>query len=143
MRGIHPSITIPLPSFYEVDDMSFWKELHNYKPSDFDSPDKKGSHALMNEDLCFCADKASDDYGKRLNINSAVRTPEHNKKVGGVKNSSHLTGHAIDVNCPDERARFCILEAAHLWKIPRILIYKTFVHLDVDMTKKLPGVWLM
>ncbi len=30
-------------------------------------------------------------------INSAQRTPEHNAKVGGVANSAHLTGNAIDV----------------------------------------------
>jgi len=30
-------------------------------------------------------------------INSGQRTPEHNAKVGGVANSSHLRGNAIDV----------------------------------------------
>lgn len=33
-----------------------------------------------------------------LIINSAYRSPEHNRKVGGARNSQHLQGHAFDVS---------------------------------------------
>jgi zinc D-Ala-D-Ala carboxypeptidase len=39
-----------------------------------------------------------DALGKPLIITSAYRSPSHNKKVGGAKNSVHLTGGAFDVS---------------------------------------------
>jgi hypothetical protein len=32
----------------------------------------------------------------RLQVNSTCRSPRHNARVGGVKHSFHLTGHAAD-----------------------------------------------
>ena len=40
-----------------------------------------------------------DRFG-RIDINSAFRTPEVNKAVGGVKNSAHMQGLAADINIP-------------------------------------------
>lgn len=36
-------------------------------------------------------------FGKPIHINSGYRTPEHNAKVGGVKNSYHTKGRAADI----------------------------------------------
>lgn len=38
------------------------------------------------------------DVGKPLVILSAYRSPEHNARVGGAKNSKHMEGHAFDVS---------------------------------------------
>lgn len=37
------------------------------------------------------------EIGKPIKINSGYRSPEHNAKVGGVKDSLHLTGKASDI----------------------------------------------
>jgi uncharacterized protein YcbK (DUF882 family) len=37
------------------------------------------------------------DVGKPLVISSAYRSPEHNAKVGGAKDSRHMRGDAFDV----------------------------------------------
>lgn len=37
-----------------------------------------------------------DHYGKPMTITSGLRCPYENRKVGGVANSGHLTGYAVD-----------------------------------------------
>ena len=34
--------------------------------------------------------------GTKIRVRSGYRSPEHNKAVGGVPNSNHMTGHAMD-----------------------------------------------
>lgn len=42
-------------------------------------------------------------------MTSGYRSPEHNKKIGGARNSKHMSGHAIDIFDPDKRlAKFCL-----------------------------------
>lgn len=36
-------------------------------------------------------------YGKPIKINSGFRSTQHNKEVGGVDNSMHLLGKAVDI----------------------------------------------
>lgn len=36
-------------------------------------------------------------FGKPIKVNSGYRCEDHNKKVGGAKNSQHLTGQAADI----------------------------------------------
>lgn len=42
-------------------------------------------------------DPLREAYGKPIIVNSGYRCPELNKAVGGVKNSQHLTGEAVDI----------------------------------------------
>ena len=38
-----------------------------------------------------------DFLGKPITVNSGYRSPEHNKKIGGVLNSQHVLGLAADI----------------------------------------------
>ena len=38
--------------------------------------------------------------GQPLTVLSAYRTPEHNARVGGAKNSQHCLGKALDIRTP-------------------------------------------
>ena len=42
-------------------------------------------------------EKIRQHFGKPIHINSGYRTPEHNSRVGGVKNSYHTKGRAADI----------------------------------------------
>lgn len=83
-----------------------------------------------------------DWYRKPMIVNSWYRSPSHNAKVGGVKNSRHLTGEACDISLPKEfhtftaaRKQEWVYNMSTKWhKIcgggGGFGIYDTFMHID-------------
>ena len=58
----------------------------------------KGTGSIqINEDALDKLQALRDRLGKPLVLTSAYRSPEHNRKVGGAKNSLHMQGIAFDV----------------------------------------------
>ena len=58
----------------------------------------KGTGAVLIDEAALDKLQAlRDRLGKPLIITSAYRSPAHNKKVGGAKNSRHMKGDAFDV----------------------------------------------
>ena len=53
---------------------------------------------LVNEDALNRLQELRVTLGKPLIVNSAYRSPEHNRKVGGAKASKHLEGTAFDIS---------------------------------------------
>ncbi len=86
-------------------------------------------------------DKARELYGKPMIINSAFRTPEHNKEVGGKPNSAHLYGLAVDIRVDGSRSRFEITTALIEIGFNRIGVAKSFIHVDDDTTKDKDVLW--
>ncbi len=76
--------------------------------------------------------------GQEFYVTSGYRSHEHNAKVGGVKNSSHTTGKALDI------AHYgMVKQIVSFLKnkgVKRIGIYKTHIHFDLDDTKN-PAIW--
>lgn len=73
-------------------------------------------------------------------INSGWRTPEHNKKVGGVENSQHLLGRAADIWVkgmePEELKQSIVWLIDHGWMDEGgIGIYDNFIHYDIRGAK--------
>ena len=52
---------------------------------------------LIDDDLVELLQQIRDAFGKPVTINSAYRSPAHNKKVGGASNSQHVKGTAADI----------------------------------------------
>ena len=51
--------------------------------------------------LCECVlQPVRDHFGKGVKVNSGLRTPEVNSKVGGSKTSDHCKGMAADIEIP-------------------------------------------
>lgn len=51
--------------------------------------------------LCECVlQPVRDHFGKGVKVNSGLRTPEVNEKVGGSKTSDHCKGMAADIEIP-------------------------------------------
>ena len=67
---------------------------------------------------------------------SGYRTPDHNKKVGGAKNSQHLTCSAADINAKGYTPKQLAAKIESLIKVGKmkqggIGIYPGFVHYDI------------
>ena len=77
-----------------------------------------------------------------FNITSGVRCEKCNKDAGGRPTSAHLTGNAVDIECPDDKTRFKIVYEAINLGINRIGLGKNFVHIDNDKTKTKEVLWL-
>ena len=96
-----------------------------------------------NMDLDFLAklDKAREYAGIPFVINSAYRSTEHNARIGGKPNSSHLRGLAVDIKAKDSRTRYNVLEALIHVGFNRIGIADSFIHVDDDKEKSSNVVW--
>lgn len=51
--------------------------------------------------VCSWLEVLRERYGKPIVINSGYRSPQLNKKIGGVPTSNHLTGCAVDIRVAD------------------------------------------
>ena len=103
----------------------------------------------MSELTLSMFDTARELAGVSFVVTSACRCEYHNKEVGGVHSSSHLSGleysiecEAMDVQAKDSTTRFKIVRALILVGFTRIGIGKTFIHADNDKSKSQEVMWL-
>lgn len=73
--------------------------------------------------------------GKPIHINSGFRTPDHNKLVGGVKDSQHTLGKAADITVDGMTPTEVFETVRHTWQggighYPRTSKRAGWVHLD-------------
>ena len=121
--------------------------LNYFNFQEFDSPDEIGSGmpteqgGKMNKEFLFKLDEARMLAGTPFKITSGYRTEAHNKKVGGVKGSSHTKGCAVDIAVNSGLQRSSIVCALAKVGFTRIGIAKTFVHCDLDKEKQ-NSIWL-
>ena len=62
--------------------------------------------------ICGWLEVLRDRYGAPIIINSGYRSPQLNKRVGGVATSNHVTGCAVDIRCSGpsgNRRKVCLL----------------------------------
>jgi hypothetical protein len=76
-------------------------------------------------------------------INSGARSTFHNKKVGGVSNSSHKipTCKAVDIKTSRKSIRNHLVSVARDVGFKSIGADRTFVHLDIDNLKSQYVAW--
>mgnify|MGYP000657494523 CR=1 FL=1 len=83
------------------------------------------------------------DYIKKpIHINSAYRSPEHNKKIGGKRNSYHIKGMAADITVKGYTPRKLYSVVRKLRKqgkigVNGIGLYNGFLHIDLREQNRL------
>lgn len=116
--------------------------LINFTLDEFDSPDLKGSGKNMDSTFLNKLQEARTIAGVPFSINSGYRTKEHNKKVGGKPDSSHLKGLAVDISCTSSNRRCVVLSSLIKAGFTRIGIGRTFIHVDLDDSKVQNVYWM-
>ena len=107
----------------------------NFSIKEFASPDGKDKSARMDPSFITKLQAIRDEMGKSIVINSAIRSKEHNKKVGGKSNSQHLKRPCAcaDISTkgwhPAVKHRF--LELAFKFGFTGVGVADTFIHLDL------------
>jgi hypothetical protein len=77
-------------------------------------------------------DRARGYAGVPFEITSGKRTEEENAAAGGVKNSAHVRGLAVDLRCPGSGARYFMLKGLLAAGFDRIGVYDLHFHVDID-----------
>ena len=101
----------------------------NFKVKEFKCSDGTDKILIDTEFVEKTLQKIRNHFGAPITINSAYRTPTHNKKVGGASNSYHMKGRAFDIvvkgHTPTEVAKY-----ARSIGVNGVIEYNTFVHVD-------------
>lgn len=106
------------------------KDFYLYEFESRDTQEVKIDPVMINLNQAF-----RDRVGIPYTPNSAYRTPEHNKRVGGSPKSQHLTGKAIDIPL---LKGYTIEEMAGIAEelgFTGIGLYRNFIHVDTREEK--------
>lgn len=87
-------------------------------------------HVLVHPQIIAALEAIRLYFNKPVVVNSGYRTPQHNRNIGGVSNSLHVSGMAADIVIPGISNRE-VQEYAKKIKVGGLGIYNTFTHIDV------------
>lgn len=117
--------------------VTFWDGIKHFKRIEFKCKCGNiycnGFPVEPEEKLVTVADRVREHFGRTATVSSGLRCPRHNANVGGVSNSRHLSGKAMDF-CISGKTAAQVL--AYVNKQPEIryayAIDNTFVHMDIQ-----------
>lgn len=106
----------------------------HFRASEFASKD--GARELrIHPALVVALEQGRAHFGA-LSLNSAYRSPAHNQRIGGVKNSAHVRGMAADIEAPPgvtpDSLRWFFQDSLGL----NVGLYTWGVHIDVAQPRK-------
>jgi zinc D-Ala-D-Ala carboxypeptidase len=97
----------------------------------------------LDTELCAMLDRARGLAGIPFIITSGLRTVAENEALSeSVKDSAHLSGHAVDLACADSVLRYAMLRGLLLAGFHRIGIYSAHVHADNDLSLPPNVIWV-
>lgn len=87
---------------------------------------------LENVALMMALEDVRNHFNAPVTITSSTRCEKHNKKVGGSKNSWHLSGHAADIQVfnVSPRVVHSYLESCSYAGLIGLGKYNSFTHID-------------
>jgi zinc D-Ala-D-Ala carboxypeptidase len=117
-----------------------WSQYPNFREAEFICP--CCGEAGIRAELLGPLQQARKAAGIPFRINSGYRCARHNQTVGGVADSAHTLGLAVDIAATDSATIFRLVTALTGAGFRRIGIGQGFVHADVDPAKPAPALWV-
>jgi len=117
-----------------------WSKIKYFRPDEFSCRCGCGLNNI-NEQLVGALDMARKDAGIAFGISSGCRCATHNRHVGGVADSAHVGGFAVDIQVRNSADRLRIIKALTRY-FDRIGLDRNFLHVDIDPSKPGPALWL-
>ena len=116
---------------------AFWSDIKYFTREEFrckcGGKYCSGFPAEPQEGMVRALDTVRAHFGKAIIPNSGVRCPTHNANVGGVSNSRHLSGKAVDFAVPGKTASQVLEYLATLPGLGYCYdIDGTSVHMDIE-----------
>lgn len=112
-----------------------WSRIQYFRPAEFACKCGSycdGSPAEMKQRLLNVAERVRKHFGSAVIVSSGLRCETHNCNVGGVKNSRHLCGKAMDFRVRGQNADAVL---AYVQAQPEIRyayqIDELYVHMDI------------
>ncbi len=134
IAGVNTRAKITEESADEDDD--WWRNIRYFSRKEFACKCGRycdGYPAQMQRGVVELADRAREELKGVGFVSSGLRCPQHNANVGGVSNSRHLSGKAIDLRIEGKSARQTLAWAQ---KQPDVryayAIDTNYVHLDIE-----------
>jgi uncharacterized protein YcbK (DUF882 family) len=123
----------------------------NFNLSEFNSKDGTAADQLVIKNLTILAEQleALRDYlGKPIQVTSGYRSKEHNAKIGGAKNSTHVNGMAADIKVKgltplEVYNAIEKLIADGKMKQGGLGLYRSWIHYDIYFNGKTPRRWVV
>lgn len=119
-----------------------WNEIKHFKKEEFTCKCGCGQNNI-NDEFVLLLEIARKKAGVPFSINCGFRCEKHNQEVGGVTDSAHCKGLAVDISARSDSDRFSIVSALLSVGFKRVLLYSTFIHVDEDLTKVNPILKIM
>jgi zinc D-Ala-D-Ala carboxypeptidase len=116
-------------------------KLKYFKKSEFTCKCGCGE-TVISDELLLMLEKARKFANIPFVISSGYRCENHPESKKNPT-SSHITGLAVDIKCTDSTTRAIMMDALVFAEFERYGVHKSFIHVDIDYTRKpSPVIWL-
>jgi len=116
--------------------------MKHFKPNEFScNCGCGGGFSDMDPAFLSMLDDAREHAQVPFSLTSAYRCEKHNRNVGGVPDSAHTTGHAVDILARGGFEKWRTVRGLMQAGFNRIGIAGTFIHADNDPSKPAHVIW--
>jgi len=100
-----------------------------------------GGFSDMDSEFLSMLDHARELADVPFRLSSAYRCEKHNENVGGVEDSAHTKGRAVDIIARSGFEKWRVVRGLQRAGFKRIGVSNKFIHADNDPTKPTHVLW--